>query len=159
LNGLYCTLKNLPFIAISVGIHKEKMNRLYPHWNIFTTAWTFLAERFDMFLCGEGLEEFGRIIIDKSDNLQTYEATKILQNLIENGTNQRSITRIYNNILFFPSYSHYGLQLADAISYCILRNLNGYNKFSPYWEIVKMKTRRNEYTNEIWGYGYKIFPN
>ena len=69
-----------------------------------------------------------------------------------------SITRLYNEFCFFPSYSHYGLQLADVTSYCILRNLNGYNKFCPYWEIIKSKTRRNKYTNEIFGYGYKIFP-
>ena len=69
LNGLYCTLEHLPFVAISVGIHKEKMNKLYPHWNIFTTEWTFLVERFDMFLCGEGLDQLGMIIIDESDNM------------------------------------------------------------------------------------------
>ena len=62
------------------------MSRLYPHWNLFNTAWTFLAERFDMFLCGEGLEQVGQIIIDESDNMQIDETTKILQNLIKYGT-------------------------------------------------------------------------
>ena len=86
LNGLYCTIEHLPIITISVGIHKENMSRLYPHWNLFNTAWTFLAERFDMFLCGESLEQVGQIIIDESDNTQIDETTKILQNLIKYGT-------------------------------------------------------------------------
>ena len=78
-------IEHLPIITISVGIHKENMSRLYPHWNLFNTAWTFLAERFDMFLCGESLEQVGQIIIDENDNMQIDETTKILQNLIKYG--------------------------------------------------------------------------
>ena len=157
LDGLYNTVSSLSFQTITVGINKKRLENEKPNWDIFKVAWTFLIERFEMYLTDQGMNEHGRIIADKSDSISERNLRSTFKYIFKNGTSYVDISHINSNISIFPSNTHYGLQLADSISYCTLQNLKESIFFERYWNIVQKKIR--SCNGKTYGYGYKIFPN
>ena len=133
------------------------MNNQFPDWDIFNAAWTFLVERFDHFLSEKGVNEYGSMIIDESENFMESTTITVLKRLFLHKTKYCGFKRVNEGFSIFPSYSHYGLQLADISSYCPLKALNVCDKFRPYWQIIKGKIRNKN--GNILGYGFKVFPN
>jgi hypothetical protein len=150
-------ISGLPIALISVGIDKHFLNDYLPRWNIFNTAWTFLIERFDMHCEMKGSDK-GIIIIDKRTNMDEKKIKQTINGILKHGTNFKNINRIKKEPSFFPSKSQHGIQIADAVSYCTLKNLNRCEKFMSYWKTVTNKMRKSV-TGEIMGYGLKLFPS
>ena len=140
LSALYNIINTMPFTAITVGIHKQGMEDQYPQWDIFNAAWTFMIERYDMFL-SDYSDPLGNLVIDESENFIQGTTVNILKDIFENGTNYKKINNINQEFSFFPSHNINGLQLADCISYCTLKALNTCDKFRSYWDITKSKLR------------------
>jgi hypothetical protein len=157
LNHLYQLIHELPITIISVGINKLRIQHVYPEWNIFTAAWTFLTERFDSFISDARPEEMGEIVVDTSSNMDETKVRKIVRGLIEHGSYYQNIKNIHDEPSFFPSEMIHGIQIADAASYCTLKYLKGCRKFNNYWNLIMDKMRKSP-ASDINGYGYKIFP-
>lgn len=159
LNELYHTIDLLPITAISVGINKAMMKDTMPNWNIFNAAWTFLCERFDMFIDdnGDNMNK-GLIIVDKSSKLPEKEVTAVVSRLRKYGSNYQAIDTLAEEPIFIDSHLREGIQVADACAYATLKHLNGHEKFEKYWEAVRGKLRSSS-GGSIIGYGLKVFPS
>jgi hypothetical protein len=158
LDSLYDTIRLLPVTLISVGINKETMNSTMPNWSIFTAAWTFLCERFDMFIDDNGNNvNKGIIIVDKSSKIPEREITNVVSRLRRFGSNFQAIDTLAEEPIFIDSHLREGIQVADACAYATLKHLNGHEKFEKYWEVVRDKLRASPGGN-VNGYGLKVFP-
>lgn len=161
LDNLYLgVIEDLPITIIAVGIDKIRFRHSHPSWSISKAAWTFLTERFDTFVSENSSRqnEKGLMRIDQTSNICKKETLEIVNHLRKHGSYFREIINVAEEPLFLDSKYSEGLQLADAISYCTLRHLNGYEKFDNYWKIVYSKLRRNSEGTITDGYGLKIFP-
>lgn len=158
LDELYHAIELLPIRVISVGIDKALVQAQKPHWNIFNAAWTFLCERFDMYIDDNGNSlNKGLIIVDKSSKMPEKEITNTVSRLRRFGSSFQDLSTLAEEPIFIDSHLREGIQVADACAYATLKNLNGHDKFTKYWDVVRGKLRSNVY-GEVSGYGLKIFP-
>lgn len=158
LRNLYKAINLFPITIIGVIIDKVKMNSpRFIDWSVLKAAWTFMVERFDMFLQDNG--EKGMIIIDQSTREPDSEIRNIITKIQKNGSNVHTVKHILEQPLFLDSRESIGLQIADSIAYCLVKNFNGSNFEDFYETYVLSKYRRNINTDEIIGYGLKVFPN
>ena len=158
LDSLYNFINTLPITVISIGIDKLEFIKKYPQPDIFSSAWTFLTERFDNYISDNGNNiNKGIIIVDKSSKIPEKDICKVVNRLRKTGSYYQSIYHIVEEPIFIESDLREGIQIADACAYCTLKHLTGYDKFKPYWNIVSQKLRKGK--NEVTeGYGFKIFP-
>jgi hypothetical protein len=156
LDALYEMIDSLPLTIISVGINKQRIRTEYPSWDIHHSIWTFMIERYDWFLFDRNVR--GTLIVDRSTNIEQCKVTQIINDLILHGSGYQNITNLNNDFYFFPSKTQHAIQVADAVSYCILRTLNKNINFHSYWSKIINKTHKDQSGN-IFGVGYKIFPN
>lgn len=157
LDALYDTIRLLPITVISVGIDKQQMQLQHPLKSVFSLAWTFLVERFDNFIDDNSPLEKGLIIVDQSSKMPEKEICRIVSSLRRSGSGFQSIDCLVEEPIFIKSDIREGIQLADACAYCTLKQLNGYQKFVPYWNVLHGKLRRSS-GGKVDGYGLKIFP-
>lgn len=76
LNKLYQLINTLPFTAVSVVINKLLMRTgNYVNWNATKACWTFITERFDMFIGDNDYSEKGMLIVDKNSRAVDDEIT------------------------------------------------------------------------------------
>ncbi len=156
MGNLYESIRLFPITIISVIIDKDRINRYYNNWNVLVAAWSFMVERFDMFLnCNN---QKGMLIIDKNMKKPDKEIYDLIQCLRKNGTNYHQVQHIIEQPLFINSLESIGLQLADSIAYCVYKKFSGSNFEDFHDRCIWPKYRGDIYSNEHNGYGLKIFP-
>ena len=154
LDNLYNMIKNLPCIGITIVINKKKFEE-QSESKILDMAWSFLLERYDMFL-RENAIKLGRIKIDSSSNKTQNAIIQTFHRLTRYGLVTRRLSNI-DEPVFVNSAGVYGIQIADAFAYCTLKNRKNNDDFSKYWKIIYSKLRKSN-SGKIQGYGYKEHP-
>lgn len=81
----------------------------------------------------------------------------MLGEIRKSGTNWQSIKNIVEEPLFVDSHLRKGLQIADAIVYCVNSHLNHNSEFDDYWNLIQSRMHR-KISGSIVGYGLTIFP-
>lgn len=81
---------------------------------------TYLLERYDMFL-RENAVKLGRIKADASSNKTQNAIIQTFRRLTSYGLSTRRLSRIEEPV-FVDSAGVYGIQIADAFAYCILKH-------------------------------------
>jgi hypothetical protein len=114
------------------------------------------VSRYNQFL--ESVNSFpekGIIKMDKSTDKQRSEINEIFKMLQTERLTQ--VSNILRSPYFINSDSSEGIQVADSVSFCIGKKLQGNPKFSPmYWELIKGKIHSNN--GKILGNGLNVFP-
>lgn len=155
LDGLYEMIDRIDCVAISIIINKSTFSMKKSTEIILDTAWSFLLERYDMFL-HEHAVKFGRVVADTSSKSIQNIITNTTNRLINCGSSSRRLSRI-THFEFADSAGVYGIQVADAFAYCTLKHKMNHEYFSKYWKNIHGKLRRND-SGIISGYGYKEYP-
>lgn len=162
LDDLYDELRKIHFSIISIVINKQDLKTSkYAHYDILETGYTYLIERFDKFL--RRTNNKGVIRIDKMKNKPfalSPKDTKILNQINKirkHGTNWQTIENIVEEPFFIESHLRKGLQIADAVVYCVNRYYNQNPEFNNYWDILKTKMHSSD-SGSILGYGVYHFP-
>jgi hypothetical protein len=106
----------------------------FPNWTVFNASWTFLTERFDKYISDNGdVLNKGMMFIDKNSRMPNSEITKIVNRLRRNGSSYQNIDYIHEDPSYVTSNDRPLLQIADAISYCTLKQLCRHKWFKTYW--------------------------
>lgn len=157
LNNLYSMIPTLPITTVSVVINKPLLQTRCPTWNIFTTAWIYLAERFDNFVKEAESCKEGMFRVDESTKEQESDVEFIVKDLQRNGSKYASMKYITKEPTFLNSLSSEGIQVADAIAYCTSKRLRRHPLFVPHWEKI-IPTLWTSKVLSYGGSGYKEFP-
>ena len=147
LNPLYSTLHNLPFTIISIAIDKQKFIQKHHAREILDYGHMLLVERFDNFLVEH--DNKGIIRIDRTTapnkvdlNQKDADVLKLINKIRKNGTRWQSpAISIVEEPHFLASHLRKGLQIADAVGYCINRKINNYSDFDIFWNEIYPKFR------------------
>lgn len=142
LNKLYEMIGGLDCAGIIVTINKNKLQKEQPKWDVLHTAWSFLLEKYEVFL-QENSTSLGKIKIDKSSNSLYNKTTNIIQIIMEAGTSSQKFSRIAQPT-FADSSRVFGIQVADAFAYCALKRKTNDYRFARYWDVVYGKLVRNK---------------
>ena len=122
-----------------------------------------LIERFDNFLVERDNKEIIRIdrtAAPNKVNLGPKDAyiSKLINRIRKNGTRwQPPAISIVEEPDFIASHLRKGLQVADAVAYCINRKINSYSDFDIFWDKIYPKFRTDS-NGDTAGYGFKIYP-
>lgn len=157
LDNLYSTIRSLPITIVSVAINKRLLRIRCPTWDVFTTAWNFLTERFDNFIKEETSCQEGTVKVDKSTKEQQTDVKKIIMELRKNKSKFASFQYIKGIPTFLNSETSEGIQVADAVSFCTIKHLRKHHCFPPYWANITARMRRDS-NGRFEGYGFKEFP-
>lgn len=163
LNPLYSTLHNLPFTIISIVIDKQKFVQKHNARDILDYGYMLLVERFDNFLVennNKGIIRIDRTTAPNKVELNQKDAyiLKLINKIRKNGTRWQSpAISIVEEPDFLASHLRKGLQIADAVGYCINRKINNNFDFDIFWDEIFPKFRTDSSGNNT-GYGFKIYP-
>lgn len=158
IENVYQMVKELPFTAIVAAIHKPRFKNEHPKWRVLKTSLIVLLARYNQFLSTIGKPEKGIIRMDKSTDKQRREINDIFRMLRREKKNNQ-IHNILQTPYFVNSDAVEGIQVADAISFCVGKKLIGNKRFPvKYWDLINEKILTNG-QNEIMGYGLNIFPH
>jgi len=157
LNNLYSLIPTLPITTVSVVINKPLLKIRCPTWNVFTTAWIYLAERFDNFIKEAESCKEGMFRVDESTKEQESDVEFIVKDLQRNGSKYASMKYVTKDPIFLNSLSSEGIQVADAIAYCTYKKLRNNHHFIPHWERI-LPTFWTSKVLSYGGSGYKEFP-
>lgn len=163
LDPLYNTISKLPFTIITVRINKSDFVKRHSAEDILVYGYMLLIERFDYFLREKSNK--GIIRIDKTTppdrvnlNDKDLSILKLINRIRKRGTRwQLPAEYIVEEPHFLHSHTRKGLQIADALSYCIGRKTNGMNDFDNYWNLIYSKFRKSK-DGVIDGYGLITYP-
>ena len=153
---VYEMIKELPCTVIATAINKEKLKKERPNWRVLKTGLIILLSRYNHFLESVDSEpQKGIIRMDKSTNRQRTEINGVFKMLQKERPSQ--VSQILRSPYFVNSDASEGIQIADSISFCIGKKLQGNPKFPLiYWELIKKKIHSNN--GKILGNGLNIFP-
>lgn len=158
IQNVYEMIRELPFTIIGAAIHKPKFNEEHPKWNVLKTALIVLLSRYNQFL--ESINSFpekGIVKMDKSTDKQRSEINEIFK-MLQKERKVNQVSNILKSPYFVNSDSSEGIQIADAVSFCIGKKLLGNPRFpSIYWELIKEKIFSNN--GQILGNGLNVFPH
>ena len=163
LNPLYSTLHNLPFTVISVAIDKQRFTQKHSAREILDYGHMLLIERFNSFLVekdNKGIIRIDRTTAPNKVNLGPKDAyiLKLINRIRKNGTRwQPPAISIVEEPDFIASHLRKGLQVADAVAYCVNRKINSYSDFDIFWDKIYPKFRTDS-NGDTAGYGFKIYP-
>jgi len=163
-DSLYNTISGLSCTIIAVRIDKQEF--IQHHSNpaeILDYAYMLLVERFDNFLVEN--DEKGIIRIDQTTepieaflNDKDSRILKIINKVRKKGTRwQRAAIDIIEEPNFLQSHVRKGLQVADAVSYCVNRKTNNHTDFDSFWNLIYPKFRTSQ-TGQVLGYGLITYP-
>lgn len=164
LDPLYQSISNLQFTSIAVRIDKKKFAKRHNDPNeVLNYGYMLLIERFDYFLREN--KSKGIIRIDKTtppDKVNLNEKDdyilRIINRIRKRGTRwQTPAENIIEEPHFLHSHTRKGLQVADAVSYCITRKSNSMNDFDSYWNLIYPKFRKSTY-GTVDGFGLITYP-
>lgn len=153
---LYELIRWFPITIISVIINKRRLNDAsFAKWNVLNAAWTFMIERFDMYLDSNGQK--GLFIVDSNMKRPDKEIHDIIVCLRKDGTFYHRVHHVLEQPLFRNSIDSIGLQIADSVSYAVYKSRLGHYFEDFYDRCIYLHFRRNAY-GEVWGFGLKEFP-
>jgi len=155
LDDLYELISSLPITIISIA--KLIFEILHDKWNIFNTAWSILFQRFDSFLQNTDSSSKGKIRIDRSTKEQHKKITEIIETLQKDLVAAHKINHVICEPFFVNSEVSEAIQISDAVSYCTLKHMTGFEKFEKYWNLIESK--HYKHSGQIDSYGLNIFPN
>lgn len=164
LDPLYNLISNLPCTVIAVLIDKKKFtDRHSDPDQIHQYAYMILTERYDYFLRDN--DSKGLIRIDRTSspqelklNCRDTNTLESINDIRKNGTYYHSpAIDIIEEPQFLHSHHRKGLQIADAVCYCVGRKSNGYKDFDKYWDLIYPKLRQSRY-GQVGGFGFIIYP-
>jgi len=154
---LYDMINDLPFKVIATAINKPLLQIEQPKWSVLKTAFIILASRYNQYLNSIGEGVLGIIRMDDTTDRQRSEIKDILKMLRKEKKNNQ-VSNISVEPYFVNSDAVEGVQVADAVSYCIGKKLLGNPKFPlRFWDMISKKIHANE-KGEIMGYGLNVFP-
>jgi len=154
---LYNMIKNMPITVITAAIDKPDLKQKHQKWDVFKITLIILISKFNQFLeSANTYPEKGKIRIDKSTDRQRT----VINNYVRMLRKEKKHNQI-NNIVGFPYFvnsdASEGIQVADAVSYCIGKKLLGNPRFPViYWDLIKDKIYSNK--GKIMGFGLNVFP-
>lgn len=155
LDKLYEMVAKTECAGILIIIDKNRLQSEKPAKSPLDMAWSFLLERYDMFL-RENRMASGHIKADTSPNKTRGAILRTYSKLTNHGMGYQRLTRITQPV-FADSAGVYGIQMADAFAYCALKHRTTNDQFVRYWETVRAKLLKSG-SGVIRGYGYKEYP-
>lgn len=156
LDSMYRMITGLPIVIIAVAIDKGLLEKSHQNWQIFKTAWTILATRYNQYLESETGNDKGMIKIDKSTSKNKKELGRLFEEIRNRKRKYQRIDNIVGEPAFVNSDATEGIQVSDAVSYCITRYLERKSRFSSYWDMIKKCMYVKD--GKIFGYGLIVYP-
>jgi len=165
-DSLYNTIDSLSCTIIAVRIDKQRFVQLHSSSNpneILNYAYMLLVERFDNFLVesgGRGVIRIDQITPPTEPFLNDKDSRilRIINKVRKKGTRwQRAAIDIIEEPHFLQSHARKGLQVADAVSYCVNRKTNNHTDFDNYWNLIYPKLRKSS-SGLVRGYGLITYP-
>lgn len=122
----------------------------------YTTALTFIAERFQHFLVGE--DSYGAIVLDSRHREVDDRMRRFFDRLQEEGTPFTGLDRLVDSLLLGPSHFSLGLQTADLVVACTLAGRSHLGDASRWHKQLLPKFASHPATGVVEGVGVKEFP-
>lgn len=157
LDNLYIMINGLPVTTICVVINKILLEKIHPNWKIFNVAWNILTTRYNQFLEWGGTPVNGIIKTDKLSVIQSKDLKKLVDEIREREKKHQRIDNIVGDPIFVNSDATEGIQVADAISYCVTKYLDKNSNFQDYWKKIEVLFF-DGFKGKVFGYGLNIFP-
>lgn len=155
-------LKNIPVTLITVVIEKNAYWKKYPAQNPYATAYTFLSERFQMFLESQE-DQLGICIVDPREwQVMKTNLDKEIDSLHHRlrwkpNYFGNKCSNIIERVLFSPSDLTVGIQIADLYSYATFHAYE-YDEMD-YWRYTETVLPKSYQRNGVVaGIGIKKFP-
>lgn len=122
----------------------------------YTTALTFIAERFQRFL-GES-DSYGVIVLDSRHREVDDRLRRFFERLQDEGTPFTELERIVDSLLLGPSHFSLGLQAADLVVASTLAGRQQLGDASRWHKQLLPRFARHPATGVVTGVGLKEFP-
>lgn len=122
----------------------------------YTTALTFVAERFQRFLVEE--DSYGAIVLDSRQRDVDDRMRRFFDRLQEEGTPFTDLERIVDSLLLGPSHFSLGLQAADLVIASTLAGRSHLGDASRWHKQLLPRFARHPATGKVDGVGIKEFP-
>lgn len=138
-------LKDINATVISIVIHKAAYWEKYPAQNPYDAAYIFLVERFQTFLKFKGEQEtFGLCIIDPREGRVEKQFIGAELNKThhllrwEEGGFWKRCPNVIEKLLFSPSDTTVGIQIADLYAYPVFHIFEYNKKKEDYWRFAEV---------------------
>lgn len=122
----------------------------------YTTALTFLAERFNRSLAHH--DSFGAVVLDSRRSEEDDRMRRFFTDIQNQGTRFADLDRIVDGLMLAPSHFSLGLQLADLVVGCTRAAELKIGDGARYHKQLLPKFARNPANGEVEGAGLKRFP-
>lgn len=122
----------------------------------YTTALTFIAERFQHFLVAQ--DSYGAIVLDSRHREVDDRMRRFFDRLQEEGTPFTGLERIVDSLLLGPSHFSLGLQAADLVVACTLAGRSHLGDASRWHKQLLPQFASHPATGAVEGVGIKEFP-
>lgn len=123
----------------------------------YSTALTFIAERFQRFLTRE--DSYGVIVLDSRRREVDDRMRRFFERLQREGTPYAQLDRLVDSLLLGPSHFSLGLQIADLVVGSALSAQRGPGDGSRWHKQLLPRFARHPDTGEVEGVGLKVFPD
>jgi hypothetical protein len=122
----------------------------------YTTALTFVAERFQHFLVAQ--DSYGAIVLDSRHREVDDRMRRFFERLQEEGTPFTGLERIVDSLLLGPSHFSLGLQVADLVVASTLAGRSHLGDASRWHKQLLPRFASHPATGATEGVGIKEFP-
>jgi hypothetical protein len=163
-NALFAALSEAPITCFTVvlrplaGRRIEGMERFFADDEAtYTTALTFIAERFQRFL-GEA-DSYGVVVLDSRRQEVDDRLRRFFERLQDEGTPFTELDRIVDSLQLGPSHFSRGLQTADLVVACTLAGRLQLGDPSRWHKQLLSRFATHPATGEVMGVGLKEFPS
>jgi hypothetical protein len=123
----------------------------------YTTALTFLAERYQKFLSEQ--DSYGVIVLDSRQREVDDRLRRFFERLQDEGTPYTELDRIVDSLLLGPSHFSLGLQAADLVVASTLASRTKLGDASRWHKQLLPKFASHPATGAVTGVGLKEFPS
>ena len=162
-DGLFAALCTAPITCFAVvlrplaGRQVEGLERFFADPEAtYTTALTFIAERFQRFLVED--DSYGVIVLDSRQREVDDRLRRFFDRLQEEGTPFIELDRIVDSLLLGPSHFSLGLQAADLVVASTLAGRSQLGDASRWHKQLLARFARHPATGNVSGVGLKEFP-
>lgn len=124
--------------------------------DVYETAFTFVAERFQRFLVTE--DSHGVIVLDSRRYAEDDHMRRFFDRIHSEGTEFAELDRIVDGLMLGPSHYSLGLQLADLIVGPTRASRFKTGDASRFFNLLEPRFLKNPNTGKLNGVGLKVFP-
>lgn len=160
-DAIYASLAEAPITCFVTVLKPLAGRKSHPDLfaddeDTYSTALTFIAERFQRFLTRE--DSYGVIVLDSRRREVDDRMRRFFERMRREGTDYAELDRLVDSLLLGPSHFSLGLQLADLVVGSAMSAQRGPGDGSRWHKQLLPRFARHPDTGEVEGVGLKVFP-